>query len=126
MELTNKQIIEALSVRKDVGNIDLPVKLSYRLAKNFHKLEHEAEIIAAEEIKLVEKYSDKDEDGNLIPAQNGTYKCARYKEFDTEHKKLMDIITNVEIMLIPINDLLEYNIKANTLENIMFMLEEQE
>ncbi|MDU4889769.1 MAG: hypothetical protein E6344_07265 [Clostridium sp.] len=65
MKLSNGKILNSIGTLSKVSQMELPIKVSYAIAKNISKIENELKVYNAEKQKLIEKYSCKDEHGNL-------------------------------------------------------------
>ena len=121
MKLKNKQILTAIEIKNELENVEMPVSASYKIAKNMSKLEKEVLIIAKEEKKLLNRYATKDDQGKPIMISDGQFKCDDVKEFTEKMEELLSLETDVDIMIIPIEQM-NCNIKPNILSRIMFMI----
>ena len=70
MKLTNRKIVNDANLLGNLTHKQLPIKVSYAIAKNISKIEKELEIYNKERQKLIDKYCLKDEEGNLIDENN--------------------------------------------------------
>ncbi|WP_443660660.1 hypothetical protein [Clostridium algidicarnis] len=71
MKLSNERILNDAAALGAITNKELPVKVSYAIAKNINKIESELKVYDSEKQKLIDKYSEKGEDGKtLIDAEN--------------------------------------------------------
>jgi hypothetical protein len=75
---------------------DLPIKSSYWINKQVRKLEKETEEINVQHKKLVEKYGEKQKDGNLQVSQFSP----KFQAFQKEFNKFLE--TEVELEIQPI------------------------
>jgi len=71
MKLTNSTILNSTNGLNSISQKQLPVKVSYAIAKNLAKLESEIKVYNSERNKLIELYADKDGEGKVIHKDNG-------------------------------------------------------
>ena len=66
MKLTNRKIVNDANLLGNLTHKQLPIKVSYAIAKNISKIEKELEIYNKERQKLIDKYCLKDEEGKKL------------------------------------------------------------
>lgn len=123
MILKSRDIVEAASIKEELKEIVMPVKTSYKVAKNISSLMVELKTISEEELKMLERYIKKDEEGKPIQINDGSYEITNEELFRKEHDALMEIETEVNILMIHIDELESCSIRPGVLEKIMFMIE---
>lgn len=124
-KLTNKEIIEKVGMLGEISNRKLPVKVSYAIAKNISKIESELKHYNKEREKIVDKYCERDEEDNL-KIENGNYVI---KENEVEHwnkdmNDLQEIVVEIDVHKFKLDLLNGYDMTANEMMCIDFMLEE--
>ncbi|MDD7793702.1 hypothetical protein [Clostridium sp. 'White wine YQ'] len=127
MKLSNERIINDAAKLKEIAQKQLPIKVSYALAKNIAKIDSELKIYNKEREKLIDKYAEKDEKGNIISYENGNikikYDCI--EDFNKDNKELLEIENEIEIHQFNFSLLDGYNnISAAELMAIDYMIEE--
>ena len=71
MKLSNERILNDAQALGAITNKELPVRVSYAIAKNINKIESELKVYDSQKQKLIDRYSEKGEDGKtLIDAEN--------------------------------------------------------
>ena len=92
MKLTNRKIVNDANLLGNLTHKQLPIKVSYAIAKNISKIEKELEIYNKERQKLIDKYCLKDEEGNLID-ENNQFKIAdgNLESWNKDMNQLLDI-----------------------------------
>lgn len=126
MKLTNRKIVNTVNSIGIVGNRSLPIKASYAISKNLLKLEKEAEIYNLEREKLLDKYSEKDENGNRKVGKNGNViiKKEHIEDWNREITELLDIEVEIDIHKFALAVLDHVEISPQELMAIDFMIEE--
>lgn len=126
MKLTNKKIVNDSTILMEVSRKELPIKVSYALAKNIAKIEKELEIYNSERQKLLDKYCIKDENGeNKIDKNNQLKIQEKYlKDWERDIKELQNIELEIDIHKFKISDLDGYNMSPSELIAINYMIEE--
>lgn len=100
MKLSNEKLVNSIGVLNKLTNMELPIKLSYAFSKNITKIDRELTAYNKERQKLVEKYGEKDEEGNLKTKKDGTINILDIDSFNKDLKEILDIETEVDIHLI--------------------------
>ncbi|MFL1471500.1 DUF1617 family protein [Paraclostridium bifermentans] len=128
MKLTNRKIVNDANFLGALTNMQLPIKVSYAVAKNISKIEKELEIYNKERQKLVDKYCIKDEKGNNKIDENNQLKIAdeNLDDWNKSINELLDIEIEIDIHKFNINDLLNSNLDITPSELILidYMIEE--
>lgn len=110
MKLSNEKLVNSIGVLTKLTNMELPIKLSYAFSKNITKIDRELVAYNKEREKLIEKYGEKDEEGNLKTKEDGTINILDIDSFNKDLKEILDIETEVDIHLI---DLEKVNVDIN-------------
>lgn len=105
MKLSNQQLVNSIGVLNKLTNMELPIKLSYELSKNIIKVDKELEVYNKERQKLINKYAEKDEEGNLKTNEDGTVRILDIENWNNDLKDLLEIETNVDVHLIDLDDI---------------------
>lgn len=128
MKLTNRKIVNDANFLGTLTNMQLPIKVSYAVAKNVSKIEKELEIYNKERQKLVDKYCIKDEKGNNKIDENNQLKIAdeNLDDWNKSINELLDIEIDIEIHKFSKEDLFNSNCKMTPSELILidYMIEE--
>lgn len=128
MKLTNRKILNDANFLGALTNKQLPIKVSYAIAKNVSKIEKELEIYNKERQKLVYQYCIKDEKGNNKIDENNQLKIAdeNLDDWNKAINELLDIEINIDIHKFNKNDLLNSNCNMTPSEIILidYMIEE--
>ena len=126
MNLSNKRILDDVTKLSKISQMQLPVKVSYAIAKNISKIELELSIYNNEREKLIEKYSLKDDNGKTIIDENSQIKIKEeYKQaWDSDINDLLAIENTIDIHKFSINELEGFSITPAELMVIDYMIEE--
>lgn len=98
MKLSNEKIVKDAPVLGAISQKQLPVKVSYAIAKNISKIEVELKIYNTERNKLINKYAELDEKGNP-KIENGSIKLKKdhIEDWNKDIKELMAIENDMDI-----------------------------
>lgn len=126
MKLSNRKILETIDGVRALGGKQLPVKVSYALAKNINKLENDAKLYEKERFKLLEKYCGLDEDGNIKADENGEaiFKDGCREQWNNDIKELMDFENEIDIHKFKLDQLEGYVLSPSEIMVIEYMIEE--
>lgn len=128
MKLSNERILNDAAALGSISNKELPVKVSYSIAKNINKIESELKIYSNEKQKLIEKYSEKGEDGKtLIDAENKIKiqdECL--EDWNKDIEELLAIECEIDIHKFHIDELVNSNCNMTPAELMLidYMIEE--
>lgn len=125
MKLTNKKIATDSMILMGISRKELPVKVSYALAKNIAKIEKELEIYNSERQKLLDKYCVKAENGENKVYENNELKIQEeyLKDWNQDIKELQNIELEIDIHKFKIDELNGYNMAPSELIAIDYMIE---
>lgn len=128
MKFTNRKITNDANLLGTLTHKQLPVKVSYAIAKNISKIERELEVYNKERQKILDKYCIKDEEGNNLIDENNQLKIAdeHLEDWNKDINELLDIEIDIDIHKFNVNDLLNSNCEmtASELMLIDYMIEE--
>ncbi|MEG0180776.1 MAG: hypothetical protein RR657_02710 [Peptostreptococcaceae bacterium] len=128
MKLTIRQLLNGTMVLGEISRKELPVKVSYALAKNIAKIEKELDVYNKEREKLIEKYSVKDENNKTIIDENNQLKIqdAYLENWSEDIKTLQDIEADIDIHKFKLDELINHNLKMTPTELMVidYMIEE--
>lgn len=110
MQITNRELQNKVQGLNTLSNRQLPVKVSYALAKNINTINMELKIYEEEKMKIVKEFVLKDEQGNP-KIEDNRYVLIKGKEeeFNSKVNELLDIEVDLKIREININELLNSN-----------------
>lgn len=127
VKVSNEKLVNSVGVLSNLSATKLPIKISYAVAKNISKIEAELKVYNAEREKLIEKYSVKDEEGKT-KIDNGTINIQEeyLDAWNKEHTELLSIENDIDIHLIPIDELLNSmcNIAPSEIIAIDYLIQE--
>ena len=125
MKITNRKLIEGISLVRQVAQKQLPVKVSYTLSRNIDHIETAMKPYEQERQKLLDKYAEKDAQGKLQLRPDGmTVKFHDEDGWKKNFDELLDIEADVDIRKIKLGDLGSANFSAAELTAIEYMIEE--
>lgn len=104
MKIKNSQIVEIFNGIPKVMEKRLPVKLGFAINKNMASMKATAESYDAERAKILDKYCEKDEQGN-VRVEGKEYVIADRDAYATEMKELLDIETEIQIHAVGIDEI---------------------
>ena len=112
-------------VLKDFQEREMPIKLSYKFSKLFSLIETDYEFFYTQIKKIIEKYAEKDEKGNII--QNSENIPIKKDCFDLADRALQELY-NTEVSLpkivFTLDELESLNIKPFELKVLLPFIEE--
>lgn len=110
MKISNEKLVNSIGVLSKLTNMELPIKLSYAISKNIIKIDRELTVYNKERQKLIEKYGEKDKEGELKTKEDGTINILDIDSFNKDLKEILEIETEVDIHVI---DLEKVNVDIN-------------
>ena len=126
MKLSNERILDNVTKLSDVSQMQLPVKVSYAIARNIAKIESELKIYNNERETLIEKYSVKDDKGKTIIDESNQIKIKEEckQAWGDDISGLLSIENEVDIHKFSINELEGFSMTPAELRVIDYMIEE--
>lgn len=111
MRLSNLKLVNDAPGLSQLTKKNLPVKVSYAIAKNIIKIESALDLYGKEKQKLIDKYSVKDENGKTIVGENGTITIEHefLENWNADFKELQEIENEIDIHKFDINLILNGN-----------------
>lgn len=111
MKITNRELQSKGQVLSMLSNKQLPVKVSYALAKNINGINKELKIYEEEKMKIIKECALKDESGNP-KIENNQYVLIEDKKevFSEKVNELLDIEVDLDVRKINVNELLNSNV----------------
>lgn len=126
LNLSNERIVNTINTLGKLNNAQLPIKVAYAISKNVNKIESELKAYNAEKAKLIDKYAEKDEKGELKTNEIGNVilKEEHIEDWNRDIAELLSIENEIDIHMINLDDLLNsnYNISPAELSVIDFMI----
>ena len=125
MKIKNKTILNSVDSLKELLNYDIPVKTSFKLIKNTKKIDSVLDLYNEANNKLIEKYGDKKEDGELDISPEGNIKISQDKinDYMKEKSDLLEIENDIDIEVIKSDELLLDKVKPSILLALDYMIE---
>lgn len=128
MKITIRNILNDTNSLAVISQKQLPIKVSYAIAKNIKKLESELKIYNEERQKLIDQYCIKDNEGNNVIDENNNLKIAdeHLDAWNKEINELMDIEVDIDIHKFNLDSLMNgnYDMTPAELMIIDYMIEE--
>ena len=126
MKLSNNKIVNSASQLEGISKKQLPVKVSYAIAKNMRKLNDLIKIYNDERQKLITKYGIKDENEELAVGKDGIVhikeECMR--EWAKDNTELFNIEVEVDIHTFSIDNFKGYDMAPSEMMAIEYMIKD--
>jgi len=127
VKLSNERIVNDANVLGAISQKNLPIKVSYAIAKNIAKIEAEIKVYNKERQKLIEKYSVKDEEGKPLIEDNNIRIAEEFiMDWNRDIKDLLDIENEIDIHKFHIDELINSKCDMSPAELMLidYMIEE--
>ena len=105
LKLSNERLVNSVGVLSKLKNLELPIKLSYAFSKNITKIDAELKAYNLEKRKLLNKYGEKDEEGNLKQNEKGEVNILDVENFNKEIAELLKCESEIDIHLIDLESI---------------------
>lgn len=116
MKIKNEVLVNSVQVLRKLNNAELPVRVSYKLAKNIKNIDKELNIYEEEKQKLINKYGEKDDEGKNKINEDGTIKILDTENWNKDIKELLEIEAEINIEKINIDELAKGDLKITPSE----------
>lgn len=127
MKTTNREMQSKVQVLSMLSNKQLPVKVSYAIARNINSINKELKIFEDEKMKIIKEYAIKDEHGDPKVEDNKfVFIEGKEDESNEKYNELLDIEVELNIREVNINELLNSNVDFTPAElmELDFMITE--
>lgn len=112
MKITNRELQSKVQVLGMLSNKQLPVKVSYAIAKNINSINKELKIFETEKMKIIKNYAIKDEHGEpKIKDNKFVFIEGKEEECDKKYNELLDIEVEFIVREVNVNELLNSNVE---------------
>mgnify|MGYP000880616255 CR=1 FL=1 len=127
MNITNRKLVENITLMRQISQKQLPVKVSYTLSRNISHINSAISLYDKERKKLLDKYAKKDEKGKFVLRSDGRSveftSITAAKAFQKDLNTLLDIKADIDIRKIKLSDFGEVSFSAAELTVIDYMIE---
>lgn len=126
VKVSNERLVKDAQKLGEISQKQFPVKVSYAISKNIAHIESELKIYNKERQKLVDKYAEKDESGQIKANESGQiiFKEGCKEQWDKDIKELLAIENEFEMHTFKFDLLNGYNMSASEFQAIDYMIEE--
>ena len=118
MNITNRQVLQAVDGLNELSELELPVRVAFKITKITRKLQSVIDTYNEVLKKLQEKHVERDEDGKEIVYQDGNVTRLQLRDgpaFEAEYQELLDQESELEITQLKIDELGDIQLKSSTL-----------
>lgn len=129
MKITNREIVKIFNGIRTIEEKKLPVKLGFAINKNVKAMRGIAEAYDAERTKILDKYGQKDEDGQL-EISGDEYVLTDKKAYAAEMNELLGIESELQVHTVTLDEIEKCDtekfdaLTPGELEILEFMIEE--
>lgn len=103
MKLTSKKIMEIYNCLNELVNKELDFHTSCMIADNIKKLSTPNEVVERKIHRLANEYADRDENGNFMAFENGSFKLKEETALEY-HQKITELFNSeTEIDIKPVS-----------------------
>ena len=129
IELTVQEMIDSIPTLRELSNKQLKSKVAYKLARIAREVDKESQLFNDERNKLIEKYAERDEEGNFKPNENGQIyvdvtNLEKVEQFSNEINELLETEIEVNAEKLSLNDLDETGMTPKDFNKMMVFIEE--
>lgn len=126
MKMKNREVIARLNQLSRFSKADLPVKLTYAIARNLRKLDDVNKDFVETRNKLLDKYNVKDETGNPAYIKSGSIEISEEgkKDWEKDIEELLDVEIEVDIHEVDYSIIEGLNLSVESVLAIDFMIKE--
>jgi hypothetical protein len=128
MKFTNQKLINDIGVLRNIAQKQLPVKISYAIAKNISKVDSELKIYNKERQKLVDKYAEKDKNGQPKINKNNQYNIKKecMEDWNRDVQELLSISVELDVFTFSVDLLDGFNISPAEMGVLARMVDDGE
>ena len=121
-----KDVIEGTDVLKKLAGQSLRGKVAFQISKILKKLEDELTLFNNTRVDIIKKYSETDENGELIADENGNVKLKEetIAEFNKEITELLNMEIEIDANKIALKDIEDVDFTPAEMTLLMPLIEE--
>lgn len=121
-----KDIIEGTDVLKKLAGQPLRGKVAFQISKILKRLEDELTLFNNTRVDIIKKYSETDENGELIADENGNVKLKEetIAEFNKEITELLNMEIEIDANKIALKDIEDVDFTPAEMTLLMPLIEE--
>lgn len=125
MKLTNTEILNLQTAINSIMTKELPYKVALKVGKNAKVLQTYIEDFAKDEKDLIERYAQKDESGNIIQNEDGSYQLIleKVQDFQKDITDLRDLSFDIDLFTIEEEALEEIKLTAQQVLGLEAIIE---
>lgn len=107
IEITLSELMDSASVMQELAKKPMKTKAAFQTARLMREIEKEYSLFQESRKGLIDKYADKDENGEPKADENGNYTVPKenIEEFNKELKEMLDQTLSLNVEPISIEDL---------------------
>lgn len=114
MKLANSTVYNSINSLAKLSNCDMPIKIAYKIKKNFDVLKKQADFINERRNELINKYG---KDGKIEQTDTKAV-----EKFVNDFNEMLAIEEDLEVTPIDVDSLEGIMLSVNDLDNLAFML----
>lgn len=107
IEITLSELMDSASVMQELAKKPMKTKAAFQTARMMREIEKEYSLFQESRKGLIDKYAEKDENGEPKADENGNYTVPkdRIEDFNKELKEMLDQTLSLNVEPISIEDL---------------------
>lgn len=122
-------ILNSEETLKKLMDVSMKGKVAYKLARIAREVDKESQLFSDERNKLIEKYAERDEEGNYKPNEDGqiyidTKNLEKVGQFSNELSELLETEIEVNVEKLSLDDLDETGLTPKDFNKLMAFIEE--
>lgn len=109
IEITLSELLDSSSVMQELAKKPMKTKTAFQTARLMREIEKEYTLFQDSRKKLIEKYGEKDESGELKTDENGNFTVPKesIEAFNTELREMLEQTLSLNVEPILLDDLSE-------------------
>ena len=123
MKVTNKQLLESVEALRVLNGQKLPVKISYKVAKNSRVINEGLKDYTETLKKLQEDHSEKDED-DKPKVEGNRFVMKDQEDFNKAYEELLELEAELSVKPIKLDDLGTIELPPSVLMSLEWLIQE--
>lgn len=128
IRLTNREILESAAALASLGQVKLPAKAAYAVAKAANKIGDLEKTIRGVQRTLWDKYGEKGEDGKLKVDSNNMFviPAANSADFIKEHNELLEVPNEIHgLRQVTLTELKDATVEPSVLMHLDWFIKDE-